>query len=161
MSSRTLDKPQTVETVPQSLRLELTDAPDPANAAPCVDWLEETVVRIARAGGLVADEADFLGVAVREAVLNALRHGRGPDGRCHIVVRLRNAFGRLLAVTVRDRGPGFNPAGVADPCLPENVPKGSGRGIFYMRRFADRVSFAFPRSGGVVVRIGKRLPGSP
>jgi serine/threonine-protein kinase RsbW len=161
MSGRTAIKPLAVETVPRSLRLELTDAPDPATAAPCVDWLEETVVRVARAGGVVAEEADFLGVAVREAVLNALRHGRGPDGRCHIVVRLRNAFDRLLLVTIQDRGPGFDLAGVADPCLPENMAKGSGRGIFYMRRFADRVSFGFPRSGGVLVRIGKRLPGSP
>jgi hypothetical protein len=48
---------------------------------------------------------------------------------------------------------------VADPCLPENVAKGSGRGIFYMRRFTDRVSFGFPKDGGVVVRLGKRLPG--
>jgi anti-sigma regulatory factor (Ser/Thr protein kinase) len=39
------------------------------------------------------------------------------------------------------------------------VAKSSGRGIFYMRRFTDRVSFEFPKDGGVVVRLGKRLPG--
>ena len=81
--------------------------------------------------------------------------------KCGRLAESADAFDRLLLVTIQDRGPGFNLAGVADPCLPENMAKGSGRGIFYMRRFADRVSFGFPRSGGVVVRIGKRLPGSP
>jgi len=156
---RTVASPKRTETVPRSVRLELTDAPDPASAEPCVDWIEETVRRVARAGGLTADDAHFLGIAVREALQNALRHGRGRDGRCHVVVRLRNAFDRLLLVTVRDQGPGFNLTGVADPCLPENVPKGTGRGIFYMRRFVDRVRFAFPPEGGVVVHLAKRLPG--
>jgi serine/threonine-protein kinase RsbW len=151
--------PKAGESVPKSIHLELADVPDDETVAPCIDWLEDTVVRIARAGNLSCDEAHFLGVAVREAVVNALRHGRGANGRCELMVRMRNAFGRLLLVTVRDRGPGFDPCCVADPCLPENVPKGTGRGIFYMRRFTDRVSFGFPRDGGVVVRLGKRLPG--
>jgi serine/threonine-protein kinase RsbW len=133
------------------------DVPDAATAASCVDWIEDTAVRIARAGGVDEDEAHFFGVAVREALLNALRHGRRQDGRCPLAVRLRSAFGRLLLVTVRDRGPGFDPEEIRDPCLPENLPRGNGRGVFYMRRFVDRLAFTFPRGGGVEVRLGKRL----
>ena len=114
---------------------------------------------LASDGGLPGKEAHCLGVALREAVVNALRHGRHADGACHVVVRLRSAFGRLLLMWVRDRGPGFDPASVGDPRLPENLPRGNGRGIFYMRRFVDRVSFSFPRDGGVTVGLVKRLPG--
>ncbi len=142
-----------------SVRLELVDTEDPSDLAQRIDQIEGTAVELAAAGGLPREDAHFLGIALREAVVNALLHGRRADGRCHVVVRLRNVFGRLLLMCVRDRGPGFDPASVGDPCLPENLPKGSGRGIFYMRRFMDRVRFSFPRDGGVAVGLAKRLPG--
>jgi serine/threonine-protein kinase RsbW len=142
-----------------SVRVELADALDACDLAQCVEWLEEAAVGLASDGGLPREEAHCLGVALREAVLNALKHGRHVDGRCHVVVRLRSVFGRLLLMWVRDRGPGFDPASVKDPRLPENLPRGNGRGIFYMRRFVDRVSFSFPRDGGVTVGLCKRLPG--
>jgi hypothetical protein len=41
---------------------------------------------------------------------------------------------------------------------PENLPSGHGRGILFMRRFADEVSFRFPRRGGTVARLRKALP---
>ena len=142
-----------------SVRVELADTEDPADLAQCIEWLEETAVGLASDGGLPHEEARCLGIALREAIANALKHGRRADGRCQVVVRLRSVFGRLLLMCVRDRGPGFDPASVTDPRLPENLPRGNGRGIFYMRRFADRVSFSFPRDGGVTVGLGKRLPG--
>jgi serine/threonine-protein kinase RsbW len=142
-----------------SVRVNLADAQDPADLAQCVEWLEETAVGLASDGGLPPEEAHCLGIALREAVVNALRHGRRADGRSEVVVRLRSAFGRLLLMWVRDRGPGFDPATVTDPLLPENLPKGNGRGIFYMRRFVDRVRFSFPSDGGVAVGLAKRLPG--
>ncbi len=142
-----------------SVRVELAGAHDPSDLAQCVEWLEEAAVGLASDGGLEREEAQRLGVALREAVFNALRHGRHADGRCHVVVRLRSVFGRLLLMWVRDRGPGFDPAAIEDPRLPENLPRGNGRGIFYMRRFVDRVSFSFPRDGGVTVGLVKRLPG--
>jgi serine/threonine-protein kinase RsbW len=144
---------------PSSVRVELKGSQDSDDLADGIDQIEEAAVEMAAAGGLPREDAHFLGIALREAVVNAVRHGRRPDGRCHVVVRLRSILGRLLLICVRDRGPGFDPASVGDPCLPENLPKGSGRGIFYMRRFADRVRFSFPRDGGVAVGLVKRLPG--
>ncbi|MFI5183306.1 MAG: ATP-binding protein [Vicinamibacteria bacterium] len=141
------------------VRLQLDSAQDPSDLAEKIDQIEETAVEMAAAGGLPREDAHFLGIALREAVVNALRHGRRVDGRCDVVVRLRSLLGHLLLMCVRDLGPGFDPASVGDPCLPENLPKGSGRGIFYMRRFVDRVRFSFPRDGGAVVGLMKRLPG--
>jgi serine/threonine-protein kinase RsbW len=90
-------------------------------------------------------------VALREAIVNALSHGRGA---ANVFIRL--ARKGLLVMTVRDRGPGFDPSRVPDPLAPENLAKGSGRGLFYMRHFTDRVSFSFPKCGGAVVRLEKK-----
>ena len=86
--------------------------------------------------------------------MNALRHGHNPDGApTRIGLHLTTDS---LVITVRDRGPGFDPAAVADPCADQNLDRGCGRGLFYMRCFTDRVSFVFPRQGGSVVRLAKK-----
>jgi serine/threonine-protein kinase RsbW len=130
-------------------RLEVNNGP---HCESTLERLEAFAVGLARLGGLDPDGAHFLGVALREAVINALRHGRGAAW-----VALRLARRGVLVMTVRDRGPGFDPSRLPDPLAPENLVKGCGRGIFYMRRFTDRVSFFFPRQGGAVVRLEKRV----
>jgi serine/threonine-protein kinase RsbW len=130
-------------------QLEINDGP---HCESTLDRIEALAVRLARFGGLDPDGAHFLGVALREAIVNALHHGRGAAW-----VALRLARRGVLVMTVRDRGPGFDPSRLPDPRAPENVVKGCGRGIFYMRRFTDRVSFSFPRQGGAVVRLEKRV----
>jgi serine/threonine-protein kinase RsbW len=127
--------------------------PDKGGEA-ALDHVEELAVCMGRAGGLDQDGSVFVGVALREAVVNAFRHGRSPDGApTRIALHLTPDS---LVITVRDRGPGFDPGTVPDPCCDENLARGGGRGILYMRRFTDRVSFVFPRRGGSVVRLSKR-----
>jgi serine/threonine-protein kinase RsbW len=128
---------------------------DPGPAAEtALDHIEELAVCMGRAGGLDADGAVFVGVALREAVVNAFRHGHGPDGApTRIGLHLTPDS---LVITVRDRGPGFDPDAVPDPCQEMNLARGGGRGLHYMRCFTDRVSFVFPRRGGSVVRLAKK-----
>ena len=134
-----------------SARFVLDPGPDGEAA---LDHIEELAVGMGRAGGLDADDAVFVGVALREAVVNAFRHGRSDDGApTRIGLHLTPDS---LVITVRDRGPGFDPDCVPDPGCDENLARGNGRGIFYMRRFTDRVSFVFPRRGGSVVRLAKK-----
>jgi anti-sigma regulatory factor (Ser/Thr protein kinase) len=127
--------------------------PGPRGEA-ALDHIEDLAVCMGRAGGLDGDGAVFVGVALREAVVNAFRHGRSPDGaKTRIGLHLTPDS---LVITVRDRGPGFDPAAVPDPCEETNLERGSGRGLFYMRCFTDKVSFVFPRRGGSVVRLAKK-----
>ena len=78
-----------------------------------LDHIEDLAVCMGTAGGLDAEQALAVGVALREAVVNALRHGRSPDGApTRIGLHLTPD---CLVITVRDRGPGFDPATRAGP----------------------------------------------
>jgi serine/threonine-protein kinase RsbW len=137
------------------VRFELED--EGPSSEPAIVAIEKLATEAATRGGLHDDEAHFLGVAIREAIVNALRHGRPKEGACRASVQVCVSARGALVATVRDRGPGFDPAAVPDPLADENVGRGCGRGLFFMRRFADRVLFSFPRKGGAVVRLEKDL----
>jgi serine/threonine-protein kinase RsbW len=106
--------------------------------------------------GLGEDDRHWVGIAVREAVANAIKHGNREDPDKHVDVELR-VEGKEAVIQVVDRGEGFEPNKVADPLAPENLLKPSGRGIFYMRRFMDEVSYRFRPGGGTVLLMRKRL----
>lgn len=141
---------------PAQFELGPGDAVDERRRMAWVDALEELTVLIAAAGGLSCDRACDFGLAVREALVNALKHGS--DATRRVGVGFRLVGGPALLVTVRDSGPGFDPDAIPDPRTPENLPRGCGRGVFYMRQFADDVAFSFPRRGGTVTRLRKQLP---
>jgi serine/threonine-protein kinase RsbW len=104
--------------------------------------------------GFDEDAAHYLSVALRESMVNAIKHGNKMDEsrRVHVEFSLGPA---ALEIEVRDEGRGFDPGGVPDPLAPENLLKADGRGIFFMRQFMDDVSYAFPTGGGTVVRMRK------
>src|SRR4030095_9886480 len=115
------------------LRFDLDPARGCDAAAAFVDHVEHLAVGIGSARGLDSGEAYFLGVALREAIMKALRHGRGADGGGRVTVSFRLSSENLLDITVRDRGCGFDPAG-----LPEPPAGGSGEGALGRRRFSLR-----------------------
>jgi serine/threonine-protein kinase RsbW len=99
----------------------------------------------------------YMCVAVRESVVNAIKHGNHQDEAKRVRIEFA-LLDRSLEVQVRDEGTGFDPASVPDPLAPENLLKAFGRGIFFMRQFMDEVSYSFPSKGGTIVRMVKRLP---
>jgi serine/threonine-protein kinase RsbW len=110
--------------------------------------------------GVAEDVRHWVGLALREAVANAIKHGNRQDAskRVDVAVEIGDA---ALTLAVADEGPGFNPDGVRDPLAPENRFRADGRGIFYMRKFMDEVSYSFGPGGGTVVTLRKRLaPGT-
>jgi anti-sigma regulatory factor (Ser/Thr protein kinase) len=68
--------------------------------------------------------------------------------RVHLTVHETSAQGTY---TVRDEGPGFDPAALPDPTDAENLTKLSGRGIMLIRTFMDEV--IFNRQGNEITMI--------
>jgi serine/threonine-protein kinase RsbW len=99
-------------------------------------------------------------VAVRESVINAIKHGNREDAGKLVTVEFTFAptlDPSELVVRVVDQGEGFDPEVVADPLAPENILKSSGRGIFFMRSFMDDVVLRRGDDGGMEVRMVKKL----
>ena len=140
--------------MPQSFKI------DAASQMNVVDSIQHAAELLGIQEGLGPDASHFFSLALREAVVNAIRHGnRGdPNRRVHVSFRSFVVRGKgKLVFTVGDEGSGFDPAGVPDPREPENLDRGGGRGVFYMHQFADRVDFTFPDAGGTVVRLEKNV----
>ena len=103
------------------------------------------------------DAAHYVSVAIRESVVNAIKHGNRGDAGKRVAIEFLLHPG-ALEVTVQDEGTGFDPTTVPSPLAEENLLKADGRGIFFMRSFMDEVSYAFPSRGGTLVRMLKKLP---
>ena len=128
----------------------------------------------------LVDEVDRLrvGIAVEEALLNALYHGnlevssdlketdpnlfeetaqqRSQEEPYHSRrIFIDALISRESArITIRDEGPGFDPSKLPDPCDPENLEKPSGRGILLMRSFMDEITFSEQGNQVTLVKLG-------
>lgn len=122
-----------------------------------VDIVHAAAEKMAELAGLDADAALNVGLALREAVINAIVHGNGRDPGLLVRVALRIG-GEELRATVSDQGPGFDPAVEPDPTEAPNLLNTSGRGLLLMRAFVDDVRFRRRSKGGMEVVLTKKLP---
>jgi len=142
-------------TSPRVLRLEFTSAFD------MLDFVQVVSDHMSREIGLDDDSTHWVGVAVRECVINAIKHGNQNDVAKRVFMEFssrRPADVAELTIAVRDQGNGFDPSELADPLAPENLLKASGRGIFLIRNFMDDVQLRRAPQGGMEIRMTKRAP---
>ncbi len=130
---------------------------DIASRFEMLDVAQTVLTQMCKLVGFEDETTHHLTVAVRESIVNAIRHGNAQDESKRVEV-LFTLTDRSLEVQVKDQGKGFDPEEVPDPLAPENLLKTYGRGIFFMRQFMDEVSYSFPSKGGTVVRMVKNLP---
>jgi serine/threonine-protein kinase RsbW len=117
---------------------------------------------LGRSVGLDDDDRHWVGVAVRESVINAIKHGNRNDASKHVHVDFETSANGVpqISIRVRDEGEGFDPTEIADPLAPENLLKASGRGIFLIRNFMDHVLVQRAPEGGMEIRMTKRAQAS-
>lgn len=120
-----------------------------------VSEIESAADKLAEEAGLDEDERFHVSMAVREAAVNAVLHGNEYDSAKHIAFSLENT-GSALVFTIADEGKGVNPDTLPDPLAPENLLRGTGRGIFLIRSFMDEVHFRELHPGTELTLI-KRL----
>jgi CheY-like chemotaxis protein len=142
-----------------------------------VSHLQEQAVQMG-----LCDETECMrmGVALQEALANAMYHGNLQVGsecresshteyhatiakRCvespyrDRCVRITARLTRSEAVfAIRDEGEGFDPSELPDPREAANLEKASGRGVLLMRSFMDEVRFEDCGRSVTLVKRGRR-----
>lgn len=115
-----------------------------ASTMESVGEIEATADKLASEAGLNEDQRFHITVAVREAAINAVLHGNEYDPAKRVAISFENT-GNDLVFTITDQGKGlganFNPDKLPNPLAPENILRGTGRGIFLIRSFMDEVHY--------------------
>jgi serine/threonine-protein kinase RsbW len=99
-------------------------------------------------------DVETMGLAVREAIANAMVHGNHCDPEKAVRISVAVNENCDLFVSVRDSGAGFDPGRLPNPVAPENLLAAHGRGIFIMRQLMDQVDFEFDH--GTEVRMRRK-----
>lgn len=93
-----------------------------------------------RAHGWSREEIFGVHLAMEEGLMNAIKHGNRSDA--HKQVHLRcNLSRERIWIEIRDEGPGFDPATLANPTDFANLTVPSGRGVMLMRAYMTRVEY--------------------
>lgn len=121
-----------------------------------VDLVHEASQKMGEVAGFDPEEALNLGLAVREATINAMKHGNALDvsKSVEIVMDMRDDGFRAK---IRDQGRGFDPETTPDPTSGDNVLSTSGRGLLMIRAFVDEVEFRNRKTRGMEVTLVKKL----
>lgn len=120
-----------------------------------VGEVEAAADKLAGEAGVDEDERFRITMAVREAAVNAVLHGNDYDPSKLITASFENN-GKSLIFTISDQGKGLDPETLPDPLAPENLMRGTGRGIFLIRSFMDEVHFR-PTHPGTELTLVKHL----
>jgi serine/threonine-protein kinase RsbW len=137
------------------IRIEFTSAFE------MLDLVQVVTDQVVRSLGLDEDGQQWVSIAIRESVINAIKHGNRNDASKRVGVEYStnsDGTGSELTICVRDQGEGFDASTVPDPLAPENLLKSSGRGMLIIRNFMDDVQLASTPEGGTEVRMVKRIP---
>jgi serine/threonine-protein kinase RsbW len=113
--------------------------------------LAEMLAAIERTTG--CEETECIGLALREAIANAIVHGNQLDPAKLVSIAVSVNDDGALLITVKDSGSGFDPSRLPNPTADENLLATHGRGIFLMKQFMDQVEFSFDR--GTQIRMYK------
>ncbi|HYO82865.1 MAG TPA: ATP-binding protein, partial [Bryobacteraceae bacterium] len=101
-----------------------------------VDTAETVVLKAAEEAGFEEEHLHKLGMAVREAAVNAVVHGNRYNLRkkVHLSVRTERDS---LRIVISDEGEGFEMNELPDPLAEENLLRQSGRGLLLIQAFVD------------------------
>jgi anti-sigma regulatory factor (Ser/Thr protein kinase) len=117
-------------------------------------FLDAAVGEITRAigGTTFWGDVEGIGLAVREALANAMIHGNDSDPAKPVTISVAVNESCDLLIIIRDSGSGFDPKRVPDPTVGDSLLASHGRGIFLMQKLMDQVDFRFGQGTEVIMR---------
>ena len=98
-----------------------------------------------------------IGLALQEALANAIVHGCQSDPSKTVTCQVEFPQPAEMAIMVRDSGPGFELKDVPDPLSPEGLESTHGRGIRLIRGLMDEVHY---EAGGTELHMRVLLQGA-
>ena len=131
------------------LKLSVTLAAD----RDAVDPVVRSVMNVVREMKCAPGREDDIELALTEALANAVVHGAKSDPSKIIECDVACDDQRGILIVVRDPGPGFDPAKIADPSHGENIYSSHGRGIYLINQLMDDVQF---HKNGTEIHMLKR-----
>jgi serine/threonine-protein kinase RsbW len=131
------------------LKLSVTLAGD----RDAVDPVVRSVMNVVREMKCAPGREDDIELALTEALANAVVHGAKSDPSKIIECDVACDEQRGILIIVRDPGPGFDPAKIANPCHGENIFSNHGRGIYLINQLMDDVQF---HKNGTEIHMLKR-----
>jgi serine/threonine-protein kinase RsbW len=118
-----------------------------------VDPVVCSVMNVVREMKCAPGREDDIELALTEALANAVVHGAKSDPSKIIECDVACSETRGILIVVRDPGPGFDPARIANPCESENLLSNHGRGIYLINQLMDEVRF---HKNGTEIHMLKR-----
>jgi serine/threonine-protein kinase RsbW len=131
------------------LKLSVTLAGD----RDAVDPVVRSVMDVVREMKCAPGREDDIELALTEALANAVVHGAKSDPSKTIECDVACDEKRGILIIVRDPGPGFDPAKIANPCHGENIYENHGRGIYLINQLMDDVQF---HKNGTEIHMSKK-----
>jgi len=127
----------------------------PSILGDALGFIEKVLSDIKQAIALKDDDIFALRLSLEEALINAIKHGNQLDKDKKVTVICRFIEqDKALEIEVADEGMGYPPGELPDPTSSENIYKLSGRGIYLIKKFMDKVEFL---PGGRKLKMVKYL----
>lgn len=115
----------------------------------------ERLLSILEEKGYTQDDMFAVHLALEEAFLNAVKHGNKMDPGKKVTLEY-SVDQEKVEIRMLDEGEGFNPHGVPDPRVGDNLYRPEGRGLLLMHAYMDVVEYNEQGNGLRMVRYKKR-----
>jgi serine/threonine-protein kinase RsbW len=105
-----------------------------------LEKMERYVRDIAKMASCGDETRHNIMLVLTEAVTNAILHGNRQQPDKAVDISAEISADRIV-LTIQDQGDGFDPKSIPNPLDEKNILKSSGRGVWLMHEFSDKVRF--------------------
>jgi len=108
--------------------------------------IEQVIQKLQEAITLNETQLFNINLCVVEAFTNAIFHGNKIDPHKFVELHIV-AEENEIKICITDQGSGFDEQSIPNPLDVENLLKESGRGVFFMRNFCNKLDYIYSQRG--------------